>query len=315
LVRSGAGVSEDQRKLEIFTKLPLILNKDRVDERNARCFKNSRGEPLYPPSHIHSVSHKQALGTYARNEKGEVVFKQTIYLPFRVAKDPVKLGAKEGVQIYFFGQQGEIKMLAVELVSADSHNKCTTEHIPRGYDHISVAGSNQHTRIGGGSFYCVNPDTGRPDPRVAGFPRTINTYGTYRTDRARLDDVLQHSIDTRRTDGTSTYRTNQSRGMSTHRSIETHRTQGTQRSHRRNSTSSSNHNERRSVGNNTDSRVDRAPSVAQLPERNGEENLDGDSLSSTIRTTEGHFQRSSCKKQRVTKNAPPCNIGSRSINL
>jgi hypothetical protein len=113
-------MSEDQHKLEIFTKLPSILDKDRVDEWNAKCFKNSRGEPLYPSTHIRSVSHKQALGTYARNEKGEVVFKQTIYLPFRVAKDPVKLGVKEGVQIYFFGQHGEIKMLVVELVLADS---------------------------------------------------------------------------------------------------------------------------------------------------------------------------------------------------
>jgi hypothetical protein len=248
------------------------------------------------------VSHKQALGTYARNEKGEVVFKQIIYLPFRVAKDPVKLGAKEGVQIYFFGQQGEIKMLAVELVSADSHNKCTTEHIPWGYDHILVAGSNQHTRIGGGSFYCVNPDTGRPDPRVAGFPRTINTDGTYRTDRARLDDVSQRSIDTRCTDGTSTYRTNQSRGMSTHCSVETHRTHGTQRSHCRNSTNSSTQNERRSVGNNTESRVDRAPSVARLPERSGEENLDDDSFSSTIRTTEGHSSVQDARNNELQKN-------------
>jgi hypothetical protein len=85
-------VSDDQQKLEIFTILPSILDKDRVDDRNARCFRDSTGQLLYPPSHIRSVSHKQALSTYAHNEKGQVVFKQTIYLPFRVGKEPCKMG-------------------------------------------------------------------------------------------------------------------------------------------------------------------------------------------------------------------------------
>jgi hypothetical protein len=263
-------VSEDQRKLEIFTKLPSILDKDRIDERNEKCFKDSFGMPLYPSTHIRTVSHKQALGTYARNEKGEVVFKQTIYLPFRVAKDPVKIGDKEGVQIYFFGQQGEIKMLVVELISADSQQKSTTAYSPHGYDCNSVAGSGQHTRIGGGSFYCVNPQTGRPNPQFAGFPRTINTDGTNRTERSRHENNSHRSV----------------RSNSTHRS-QVGTVVSTRTGH---------------IGTGTESlgRVSRASSVARLPVPNGEESSEGESFTSTIRTRATTFHHSRNKKGRTS---------------
>jgi hypothetical protein len=190
-------VSDDQRKLEIFTILPTILDKDRVDERNARCFRDSSGQPLYPPSHIRSVSHKQALSTYARNEKGQVVFKQTIYLPFRVGKEPCKMWGKAGVQIYFFGQQGEIKIMVVELVSASSQHLSTKNYVPSRYDLFSVAGTGQHTMLGGGSFHSIDPATGQPRPRVAGLPRTIDTDGSYRTHNVRGSNVSYQSVETR----------------------------------------------------------------------------------------------------------------------
>jgi hypothetical protein len=153
---------------------------------------------------------------------------------------------------------------------------------------------------------------------VAGFPRTINTNGTHRTERLRQDDVSEHSLESRRTHGTSTHRSidsHRTRGNSTHRSVESRRTRGTHgtSNERRQSTAGSNHSARRSEGH-----VNRAPSVARLPERNGNENSEDDSFSSTIRTKEGHFNRSSRKKKRSTDNhvgsTTRSNNGTKSIN-
>jgi hypothetical protein len=53
-------VSDDQRKLEIFPILPSILDKDRVDERNARCFRDSTGHPC-THHHTYEAFHTSRL--------------------------------------------------------------------------------------------------------------------------------------------------------------------------------------------------------------------------------------------------------------
>jgi hypothetical protein len=77
--------------------------------------------------------------------------------------------------------------MVVELVSASSQHLSTKNY----------AGTGQHTRLGGGLFHSIDPTTGRPRPRVAGLPRTIETDGSYRTHYVRGSNVSYRSVKTR----------------------------------------------------------------------------------------------------------------------
>jgi hypothetical protein len=162
-----AEVSECQHKLYVFIRLPEILDIYKVDERNLKLFYTDSGDPIYPENHIRAVSQKMALMTLPRSDQDEVYFKQTIHLPFKVSRDPVKLDGREGVQFKGFGSG--IKQMVVELISAKScypKNKShrTNSTIP--VDYVSVAGRTYIQPVPScGSVFSINQHTGVAQPQ------------------------------------------------------------------------------------------------------------------------------------------------------
>jgi hypothetical protein len=159
-----AEVSECQHKLHVFICLPEILDIYKVDERNLKLYYTESGEPIYPESHIRAVSQKMALMTLPRNDQDEVYFQQTIQLPFKVSRDPVKIDGREGIQFKAFGTGGYIKQLVVELISAKScYPKNTRFPTMVPVDFVSVAGHTCVPRVPrGGLVFSINPHTGVP---------------------------------------------------------------------------------------------------------------------------------------------------------
>jgi hypothetical protein len=55
-------VSDCQRQLEIYIKLPSILDYHRLDERNSLCYYwEDTGNAIYPEMHVRSIAQRKRL--------------------------------------------------------------------------------------------------------------------------------------------------------------------------------------------------------------------------------------------------------------
>jgi hypothetical protein len=154
-----AEVSECQEKLYVYTRLPEILDIDKVDERNGKLYHTISGESIYPPSHVRSISEKMTISTLPRTDGNEVYFKQTIKLPFKCDRNPVKIGDRDGIQFKGYGTGALIKELVVNLVSVATPMGTDVARVST-IDTISVSGRTEACRVPGNTSVCsINPYT------------------------------------------------------------------------------------------------------------------------------------------------------------
>jgi hypothetical protein len=177
-------VTADLQKLEISMKLPRILDIQQIDERNGLLYVDkSTGAALYAPTHVRTIAQKKALQTLPCTKDGQVYFKQTVYLPFKVQKTPEMCNGYGGIQ-YKCYKGGLIKQLVVELVSA-SYKPKNVPNYPTEEDYIAFAGRRpSRQEAPNQSVFSLNPETGF---RNMGLPGVVNAehdcegFGTYGT--------------------------------------------------------------------------------------------------------------------------------------
>jgi hypothetical protein len=180
-----AEVSECQEKLYVYTRLPEIMDIDKVDERNQKLYHTSSGESIYPPSHVRTISEKMAISTLPRTDSNEVYYRQTIKLPFKCDRTPFKIGDWDGVQFKGYGVGAAVKELVVTLISAATPDVGRDAARLSTIDTISVSGRTQVPQVPTGmSVYSLRGSTGaarRVEPvvtdsvrRGTGTPATQN---------------------------------------------------------------------------------------------------------------------------------------------
>jgi hypothetical protein len=82
-------VTADMQKLEIYIKLPRILDLQQVDERNRLLYVDkSTSANIYARTHVWTIAQKKALQSLPCTKDSKVYFKQTVFLPLKVLKTP-----------------------------------------------------------------------------------------------------------------------------------------------------------------------------------------------------------------------------------
>jgi hypothetical protein len=156
-----AEVSECQEKLYVYTRLPEIMDIDKVDERNQKLYHTSSGESIYPPNHVRTISEKMAISTLPFTDSNEIYYRQTIKLPFKCDRTPFKIGDRDGVQFKGYGVGAAVKELVVTLISAATPDVGRDAARLSTIDTISVSGRTQVPQVPAGmSVYSLRGSTG-----------------------------------------------------------------------------------------------------------------------------------------------------------
>jgi hypothetical protein len=224
-------VTDDLQHLEVYIKLPSILDIQRVDERNARLYvEKITGSAIYAPTHVRSIAQKRALLSLPRTKDGFVYFKQTIHLPFKVTKNPQLCNGYDGIQ-YKCYEGGLIKQLVVELVSAAYKPKNSVPNFPKETENIGFATLKPSSQAAANqSVFSLNRETGKRNsglPAVVEVNQECSMSGTYYSNQSKSTHTGRRSrrsgnSDSRRTRHRSTRstssRTSYTTGFSTNSS-------------------------------------------------------------------------------------------------
>jgi hypothetical protein len=81
-----------------------------------------------------------------RNQNEEVYFRMVVHLPFKVHKVPEECNGYEGVQVKSY-ENGNIKQLVVELVSAMYKATYLNKTLPPYQDHVHFATSTELVKV------------------------------------------------------------------------------------------------------------------------------------------------------------------------
>jgi hypothetical protein len=156
-----AEVSECQEKLYVYTCLPEIMDKNKVDERIRKLYHTSSGDFVYPPNHVCTISEEMAISTLPRTDSNKVYYKQAIKLHFKCDCTPFKIDNWDGVQFKGYGAGALVKELVVTLILAYTPDIGRDAARLSTIDTISVSSRTQVPQVPAGlSVYSLHGSTG-----------------------------------------------------------------------------------------------------------------------------------------------------------